>query len=795
MIRTTTCCIATVLYLFVSYLAQGATQQRSNVTPPAASQRTVLTQYCTVCHNEKLKTAGLTLDKMDVERVADGAQVWEKVVQKLRAGSMPPAGMPRPDAASYDSLRTYLETQLDRAAAANPEPGRPSIHRLNRAEYANAIRDLLALDTDAVDVASLLPADNAAYGFDNIGEVLGVSPALLERYLLAADKITRLAIGDMSMPPVLEVTDVSESLKQDKRMSEDLPGGSRGGIAIRHYFPLDGEYLVRVRLQRDFLGMIVGITDTKQIDVRLDDARVKLFTVGGERKGKANDVAIDYDYLSTADSGLEVRVPVTAGTHMIEITYLKDSVKPETVLRAGGRGGNSDGVDSVTIGGPYSPTGVGETSSRQRIFTCRPTSGANDERCATRILSALAHRAYRRPTTEEDIRPLINLYKIGRNKGGFEGGIKTALQGVLVDPEFLFRMESSPANVLPGTAYRITDIDLASRLSFFLWSSIPDDELLSLAERGRLKDPAVLEQQVRRMLADSRSKAFVTNFAGQWLYLRNLRTKFPDPGVYPDFDENLRQALETETDLFFGSIVHEDRSVVELLDADYTFLNERLAQHYGIPGVHGSQFRRVTLTDEKRKGILGQGSILMVTSYATRTAPTLRGKWLLENILGTPPPPPPPNVPSLKEDRDSNALTMRQRMDLHRANPACASCHKLMDPLGFALENFDAIGKFRTTQGAVPIDASGELPDGTAFQGPAELRKILLSKREEFVSTLTEKLLIYALGRGIEYYDMPTVRKIVRESAPNNYRWSSIVLGIIRSTPFQMTKSAANAGR
>ena len=776
MLRGILCGVTIVLLTAVGYGFQQPSPQRA-----------VVNQYCIGCHNDKLKTGGLTLENADLSRVGDQAPVFEKIVQKLRSGSMPPVGLPRPDAATYNSLATYLETELDRTAAAHPDPGRPAVHRLNRAEYANAVRDLLGIDTAALDFSSLLPADDAAYGFDNIGDILGVSPALLDRYLSAAEKITRLAIGDLTLPPVLETIDVAKDLRQDKRISDDFPAGTRGGIAFQHYFPLDGQYLIKTRLQRDFLGTIIGITEPKRIDVRVDGVRVKLFSVGGERKGKSNDVAADYEYLSTADSILEVRFPAKAGSRLVEVTYLKDTVKSETG-RAPRRGETIDGLDSVTIGGPYEATGVGETASRIQILTCQPASNAKSDPCAKKILAAIARRAYRRPVTDEDVRPLLTLFKNGQSAGGFEAGIRTAIQGILVDPEFLFRIERDPKNSAPGAVYRISDLELASRLSFFLWSSIPDDELLKLAEQGRLKDAKTLEQQVRRMLADSRSKALVDNFAGQWLYLRNLRTKFPDPAIYPEFDDNLRQAMEKETELFFESIVREDRSVVDLLNADYTFVNERLAEHYGIPDIHGSQFRRVQLSDQNRRGILGQGSILAVTSYPGRTAPTLRGKWLLENILGTPPPPPPPNVPSLKDDREANTLTMRKRMEQHRANPACASCHRIMDPLGFALENFDAVGMWRTKQGANPIDASGELPDGTKFEGPAELRQILLGKREQFVETVSGKLLTYALGRGVEYYDMPAVRKIVRDAAPTEYKWSSIVLGIVRSAPFQMRK-------
>ena len=756
-------------------------------TPNAFDPSAVLSRYCITCHNQNLQTAGLMLDAMDLDNVPEGAEVWEKVIRKLRARQMPPAGMPRPDEATYDSFATYLETEIDRAAEAKPNPGRVAIHRLNRAEYANVIRDLLAID---IDGESLLPADDAAHGFDNIGDALTVSPALLERYMLAAEKISRLAIGDSTISPVLNTYEVPDSLVQDDHMNEYLPFGSRGGIAMRHFFPLDAEYVIKIRLKRNNLGEILGIDEPKRLDVRLDGSRIQLFAVGSERhRDRREDVERDYDYRSTADEGLEVRFPAKAGTRMVGVTFLKENVQSSGEFRVGRRA-VFEGVDSVTISGPYNATGPGETPSRSRIFVCRPTSSEDEEPCAREILSTLARRAYRRPVTEEDIQPLLNLYQTGRSNGGFEAGIQTALRGMLVLPGFLFRLELDPVDVAPGTAYGISDYDLASRLSFFLWSSIPDDRLLDLAEQGQLRDPVVLEQQVRRMLADSRSEALVNNFAGQWLYLRNLGAKAPDSGVFPEFDENLRQAFQRETELFFASIVREDRSVVDLLGADYTFLNERLARHYQIPNVYGSRFRRVTLNDEQRKGLLGQGSLLTVTSYNTRTSPVLRGMWLLENILGTPPPPPPPDVPSLKEDQDTEALTMRERMEQHRENPACAVCHRVMDPLGFALENFDAIGRWRTTTGAAdaPVDASGELPDGTRFDGPAELREILLSKREQFVETFTEKLLTYALGRGVEYSDRPAIRKIVREAAPD-YRWSSLILSLVQSTPFQMRRS------
>ncbi len=786
-------------------LLQAASQEPSNPAPqPVSSYRVVLNRYCITCHNEKLQTAGLMLDKMDVDNVPAGAEVWEKVVRKLRAGAMPPAGAPRPDQATYDSFATYLETVLDQAAASKPNPGRPAVHRLNRAEYTNAIRDLLAVE---IDSGSLIPADDSGHGFDNIGDVLTVSPSLLERYLSAARKISRLAVGDPAIRPDVASYDITQSLKQDDRMSENLPFGSRGGIAIHHHFPLDGEYVFKIRLQRNADGEIIGrLTDPHQIDLRLDGSRIKLFTVDAEPKNQPEDPGQEA-YQRTADAGLEFRIPVKAGPRLVGIAFLKDSWKPDTLTPDDVRlDDKKPSVGSVIISGPYNAKGPGETPSRSKIFVCSPTkseprpkgSGSlanDDESCAKKILSGLARRAYRRPVTDGDVQTLLGLYKAGRSKKGFEAGIEIALRAILVSPDFLFRIERDPvpqSGMAPGAAYRISDVELASRLSFFLWSSIPDDPLLDLAERGKLQDPAILEQQVRRMLADPRSKALVGNFAGQWLYLRNMLTARPDEKEFPDFDENLREALQQETELFLEStMLREDRSVVDLLNADYTFVNERLARFYGIPNVYGSQFRRVTLSDDNRKGLLGKGGVLMVTSYPTRTSPTLRGKWVMENILGTPPPPPPPNVPSLKDDKDVKALTMRQRMEQHRANPACAVCHTRMDPLGFALENFDAIGKYRTTLGATktPIDVSGVLPDGTKFQGAAGLREILLSHPEQFVTTATEKLLIYALGRGVDYYDAPAIRKITREAAPSGFRWSSIILGIVNSTPFQMRRS------
>ncbi|MCZ6489178.1 MAG: DUF1592 domain-containing protein, partial [Acidobacteria bacterium] len=691
---------------------QASSQQPAGpVAPPASPQRALLNRYCVTCHNEKLKTADLMLDQMDVENVSEGAEVWEKVVRKLRTGQMPPAGAPRPDEAAYDSFAAYLETELDRAAAAKPDPGRPAVHRLNRAEYTNAIRDLLAIDTDTMDIMSLLPVDDSGYGFDNIGDVLSVSPLLMEGYMAASRKISRLAVGDIATRPVFETYDIPKYLLQEDRMSEELPFGSRGGTVIRHYFPVDAEYVLKIRLQRNADYYILGLAEPRHLDVRLDGERIQLFTVGGALDGKPTEANIagpqygqraEAEYMRSADEKLELRFPAKAGLHRVGVTFLNVTAEPEGVFQPPltdysyaldyGNPDTEPAVGSVTIGGPYNPKGLGDTASRRKIFVCRPEGGNDEEACARKILSTLARRAYRRPVTGDDIETLLGFYRDrrseGRSEGGFEEGIQTALQRILVDPEFLFRIERDPANVVPGAAYRISDLELASRLSFFLWSSIPDDELLGLAERGQLQDPEVLDRQVRRMLADSRSKSLVSNFAGQWLYLRNVQAVWPNPDVFPDFAANLREAFQKETELFFESILREDRSVLDLLNADYTFVNERLARHYGIPNIYGSHFRRVTLSDENRRGLLGQGSILTVTSYATRTSPTLRGKWVLEQLLGTPPLPPPPDVPSLEEkkDDDGKPLTMRQQMELHRVKPACASCHKSMDPLGFALE-------------------------------------------------------------------------------------------------------------
>jgi hypothetical protein len=798
-----------VFFIGASHASQPNPQSEAPTPSSIAAHGEFLDQYCIGCHSASQATAGLTLEDANLEDIGAAAPTWEKVVHKLRTGTMPPPGMPRPDQRTYDSFATYLETSLDREALNSPNPGDPSIRRLNRTEYTNAIRDLLALD---VDGAALLPVDEVSEGFDNVGDALSVSPVLLERYMAAARRISRLAIGDPATPSYLETYEAPHLLMQDERMGEDLPFGSRGGLAIRHHFPTDGEYSIRIALQRNARNYIRGLADAHQLDVRLDGARITLFTVGGEQLGQSgppySQAGLIGDPLQEeyegggAEAHLEVRFPAKAGPALLAVTFLDQTSVPEllnginmfqrmTQFDAVQYKGGNPAVDTVTIGGPFDATGVGDTPSRGKIFVCRPARVEDETACAEEILSALARRAYRRPVTDEDIETLLDFYSLGRREGTFDDGIGAALERILVGPEFLFRTERDTAAVGPNTVHNISDLDLASRLSFFLWSSIPDDALLEAADSGRLKDPEQLEQQVARMLADPRSKALVNNFASQWLYLRNLQSATPDPKLFPFFDENLREAFRQETELFIESQLREDRTVRDLLNADYTFLNEQLASHYGIGNVYGSHFRRVALDDRTRGGLLGQGSILAVTSYANRTSVVLRGKWLLENILGAPPPAPPADVPALEEAVGDGgaALPLREMMEQHRANPSCMACHLQMDALGFALENFDPIGQWRTTDADTPIDASAELPDGTAFEGPDGLRRVLLDQPEALAHTITEKLFVYALGRGLEYYDLPAVRQVVREAAADDYRWSDLISGVVRSAPFQMRRS------
>jgi mono/diheme cytochrome c family protein len=763
-----------------SFALGGAARGRQQDGRAAAELAAVPGTYCVACHNDKLRTAGLSLQGLDLTSVPEHAEIWEKVARKLRSGEMPPATVrSRPDRRVADALVAYLESTLDRAAIAHPNPGRPPMHRLNRAEYSNAIRDLLGVD---IRPGEWLPVDDSGYGFDNIAEVLSTSPALLDRYMSAAHKISRLAVGDLTIKPAEDIYDAKrDPVKgaRNEQLNDDLPFDSRAGMTVGHYFPLDAEYVFKIR----FLGV----------------------QPGGEE---------------TESDPYQVRVAVKAGLHTVGVTSPRENLKAENEApaagpggAAGGRGGSAEilspvdlrlsgarlkrfdvratrDVSKLIVGGPYAPTGRGDTPSRRTIFVCRPARPAQAPACARTILTTLAHRAFRRPVTSADIEPLLAFYQRGRANGDFDSGIQAAIEAVLVSPEFLFRIERDPSPAETGKTHRVSDVELASRLSFFLWSTIPDAELLDLAERGRLRDASVLEHQVRRMLDDPRADALVSNFAGQWLQLRNVETVRPDPIIFP-FDEALRQSFLTETALFVASIFREDRSLLDLLSADYTFVNQRLAEHYGIPRVYGSQFRRVTLTGANRRGLLGHGSILTVTSYPNRTSVVQRGKWILENLLGTPPPPPPPDVPELKAAPHGKVLSMREQMQVHRANAVCAACHGRMDPIGFALENYDAVGRWRNEDADVPIDASGRLPDGTEFQGPGGLSELLLTKyRGDFVRTATEKLLTYALGRGVEYYDYPTIRSIDRVAARDNYRISSLILAIVKSMPFQMRRAS-----
>jgi cytochrome c551/c552 len=760
-------------------------------------QHALINQYCVTCHNERAKTAGLMLDKLDIDHAGEHADAWEKVVRKLRGGMMPPQGMPRPDQTSIDALITWLQTSLDRAEMAHPDPGRAPLHRLNRTEYANAIRDLLGLK---VDVSELLPADDESNGFDNIAEVLRVSPSLLEAYLAASRQVSSLAVGDPKTGPVSDSFRVPPDMAQDEHI-EGLPLGTRGGILIQHNFPLDADYDFNVFLLRNIVGYLTGLEFPHQLEISIDGERVFLAPAGGDEDLKLVDtnLALAGD---TLDARLRTKVHVKAGPHAIAVAFLRrDSAESDEPLQPFTRDldlQNMNGIpliDHVQVTGPFNATGSGDTPSRKRIFVCTPASSKDEVPCATKILETLARRAYRRPVTDGDMETLLSFYQAGKNQGNFESGIENSLRLILASPKFLFRSEPDPARVAEGSVYHVSDLDLASRLSFFLWSSIPDDELLNVAAQGKLKEPAVLDREVRRMLADPKAEALVNNFAEQWLFLRNVQSVAPDEATFPNFDDNLRQGFRRETELFFESIVREDRGVMDLLTANYTFVNERLAKHYGIPNVYGSQFRRVTLTNDARRGLLGQGSILSVTSYPTRTSPVLRGKWIMENLMGTPPPAPPPNVPPLKDQaQGGKILSVRQLLEEHRKNAPCSTCHKVMDPLGFALESFNGVGEYRTKDASGAIDASGQLADGTKIDGVVGLREALLKHPEYFVGTLTEKMLTYALGRPLEYYDMPVVRGIVQGAARSDYRFSALITGIVKSEPFEMKKALEGEG-
>ena len=784
--------------------AAGAGSAAGVPAAAAAPQRELLDKYCVTCHNDRTKAGGLVLTGVNQEQAAASAGTLEKVVRKLKTAQMPPPGAPRPDKAAADAFVASLEGALDQAWKAAPNPGRPVVHRLNRTEYTNAVRDLLAFEV----ARSLLPPDDPdQYGFDNNAEVLTMSPLLLERYMSAAHKIGRLVLGREVGGKTIQTYIVPRLLEQDDRASEQLPFGSRGGSAFRHNFPADGQYEVSIRLRRNNYEYVRGLAKPHTVEVRLDRAPVKTFVIGGSNPQgvpPASWAGTVYGspewerYALEADHGFSIRFAAKAGMRTLGISFVKEAWIPDEVAQPRETGwplstdemfDSNPALESITIEGPFEAAAASDTPSRRRVFTCQPKEPGSEEACAKTILTTVGRRAYRRPLTSDDVQTLMTFYRRGRKGGSFEQGVQTALERILVSPDFLFRVESEPDAVTRGAVYRVSDVDLASRLSFFLWSSIPDDELLDLASRGKLREPGVLDRQVQRMMADSRSKALVENFAGQWLQLRDLRSFIPDADLFPEFDENLRDALLQETELFIDSQIRGDRGVVELLNADYTFMNERLARHYGVPNVYGARFRRVP-ADTRRGGLLGHASLLTVTSYPNRTSPVLRGKWLLDKMLGTPPPPPPPDVPALK-DRGANGLptSVRELLQEHRKNPVCASCHAKMDPLGFALDHFDAIGAWRTADKGTRIDASGTLPDGSTFDGLPGLRALLVERRAQFVEAVIERLVGYAVGRNVTYSDMPAVRAIARESAPVEHRWSAVILGVVKSAPFQMRRS------
>ena len=798
-----------VAFIGVAWTSVGGQVPAANVGAATTAQADVAKTYCVTCHNDRVQTGGLSLEHLSLDRAGADAETLEKVVRKVRAGLMPPAGARRPERAVLDAFAAGVETAVDRAAAASPNPGRAPLHRMNRVEYANAVRDLLALD---IDPTTLLPADDSSRGFDNIADVLGVSPSLLERYVAAAAKVSRLAVGERDAAPNQVTYTVRGDLSQNRTL-DGQPLGTRGGTTVRHNFPADGDYQIKLSLLKLSFGQVFGEgAEGEELEVTLNGQRVKLFkldevpmffmrqTPGSHPEKPAPTDPLEQRVRMIPDIRLELTLKVKAGPQTIGVAFLnKNYTANEDLVRRpvsstydvfiGMQYGYSTAphLSRVVITGPYNPTGISDTPSRQRLLVCRPKTAAEETPCARQVIATLARRAYRRAVTDADVDALFSFYQQEKTRtGNFEAGVEMALRRVLADPEFIFRFEPTPAGVTPKTPYRVSDTELASRLSFFLWSSIPDDELLKLAIDGTLHQPAVLEKQARRMLADPKARALVTNFANQWLFLRDLKSANPDVTIFPDFDDNLRQGFQRETEMLFESVMREDRSVLDLLDADYTFVNERLARHYGIPNVYGPDFRRVPVPNDARRGLLGQGSLLLVTSNANRSSPVIRGKWILENLLGSPPPAPPPDVPPLEEKPTATAKSVRERIEQHRANPTCAGCHKIMDPIGLSLENFDAIGRWRSDDEGVKIDASGQLVDGTAIDGAAALRKALLARSDVFVAVMAEKLLMYGAGRETKYTDMPAVRTIMRDAAKGRYRFSDLILGVVKSPAFQM---------
>jgi len=783
-------------------------QQRAKPKPSAQG---VVKKYCVACHSSKLKTGSIELETVDAARPADHPTLWEKVARKFRTGEMPPPGLPRPDKATYAAVTAELETALDAAAAINPKPGRVAVHRMNRAEYTAAVRDLLGVEADARKILSTDESDQE--GFDNLASVLSVSPALLENYLSAARVISRIAIGDTTIHPVVDTWKYSKTLFQDHRMSDELPFGTHGGAVVRHHFPVDAEYNFKVLLRREEYDYIIGMGEPHVLEIRIDGALLKRFRVGGEAKGTtmpesfAGNTQGDPEfekYMHEADLKLEVRAPVKAGSRKVQVAFVQRNWEEEGILQPPQRGfarstneyyyGNP-AVEFIFVGGPYGDVKPGDSESRRKIFICRPETAAQERPCAQKILSNLARKAYRRPVATHEIDTLMAFYKEGRVDRTFDEGIRRGVERILAAPSFLFRIQREPAGATAGVPYRLSDFELASRLSFFIWGSLPDDKLLGAVTSGKLKSPIEIERQVRRMLRDPRSQALVNNFATRWLELNKIVGIVPDSDLFGEWDENLREAMGEETRVFVAEQLREDRSVVDLLAADYSYINERLARHYGIPNIYGNRYRKVTFPDGKRGGLLGQASVLSVTSYPNRTSVVMRGRWLLANLLGAPPPPPPSEVPALKEPgADGAPKSLRDRMQEHRANPVCASCHQRMDPLGFSLENFDALGKWRDAADGVPVDASASLPDGTKFDGITGLRQYLAANNTEFIRTLAGKLMAYGIGRGLEDTDQPAVRRVVKEAAAKDYRWSSIIVEIAKSPPFIMgtMRSAIN---